>query len=71
MHAGQDLDQGRLAGPVLPDECVDLARVELDRYVLEGMDAGECLAGVGKSQKRCARAAGDLGIRGRGSAGGL
>ena len=39
--AGDDLDEGRLAGAVFPDERVHLARTEVEGHALEGADAGE------------------------------
>ena len=46
MHAGEDLDERRLAGPVLAHEPVDLAADELDRDVGERVDRTEALGRV-------------------------
>ncbi len=43
MEAGEDLDEGRLAGTVLADEAVDLAAADLERGTVEGADAPEGL----------------------------
>ena len=43
VHAGQDLDQRRLAGTVLAEQRVRLAGVERDRAVLESLDGAEAL----------------------------
>ena len=44
LAAREDLDQGGLAGPVLPDEDVDLATVGREGHVLEGLNAAVGLA---------------------------
>ncbi len=46
MDAAEDLDQRRLPGAVLADERMGLAGVELQGHVLQGVHAGERLAGV-------------------------
>ena len=46
VHAGEDLHERRLAGPVLADEGMSLARVEVDRDVVEGADRAESLRRV-------------------------
>ncbi len=43
-HAGDDLRGGRLAGAVVPDECDDLVRVDLEVDADEGLDGAEVLA---------------------------
>ena len=43
LGAGDDLDEGRLAGAVFTDEGVHLARTEVEGDALEGADAGERL----------------------------
>ncbi len=43
MHAGQDLDQGRFAGAVLPDESVRLPGVQLELSVAQRGDGTEVL----------------------------
>ena len=43
VHAGQDLDEGRLAGAVLADERVHLTGAQGEGDVVEGEDAGERL----------------------------
>jgi hypothetical protein len=35
MDAGQDLHQGRLAGTVLPGQCMHLARLQVEAHVVE------------------------------------
>ena len=42
-RAGHDLDQGRLPGPVLAHEGVDLAGLDLEIHALERPDAGKGL----------------------------
>ena len=44
VDAGDDLDQRRLAGAVLAHQRVDLAGLEVERDVVERLDAGEGLA---------------------------
>ena len=46
VDAGDDLDQRRLAGAVLAHQRVDLAGPEVERDVVERLDAGEGLARV-------------------------
>ena len=46
VHAGDDLDERRLAGSVLADESVHLAGEELDGAVLECVDGPEALGRV-------------------------
>ena len=41
VHPGEDLDEGRLAGAVLPDERVHLAGQEGARHLVEGEHPGE------------------------------
>ncbi len=36
QHAGKNVDERRLAGAVLADEAVGLARAEVERHVVEG-----------------------------------
>ena len=50
--AGQDLDEGRLAGAVLPDEGVDLARMERQGHVLERLRHVEALGEIAHLQHR-------------------
>ena len=44
MHAAENLDQRRLAGAVLPDQRMDLAGVQLERDIVQRVDARERLA---------------------------
>lgn len=44
VHTGEHLDEGGLAGPVLADERVDLARAQGEGDVVQGDDAREPLA---------------------------
>jgi hypothetical protein len=46
LQAGDDLDQGGLAGPVLPDQGVDLAGLDVEADVLQRVDPAEALAHV-------------------------
>ena len=46
MDARENLDQGGLAGAVLPDQPVHLTGTELDVSILEGMNSAEALLGV-------------------------
>src|SRR5258708_2347954 len=39
----EDFDKGRLAGAVVADEANDIPGIEIKRYVLERVDASECL----------------------------
>ena len=43
MHAGEDLDEGGLSRPVLPDQGVNLPCAQLDRHIRERQDAGKPL----------------------------
>ena len=43
-EAGRDLQQGRLAGAVLPDDRVEPSRVERQRHVIDGEHGAEALA---------------------------
>ena len=52
IDAGQDLDQGRLAGAVLADQGRDLARVELEAHAVQRLHARERLADAGKLEDR-------------------
>src|SRR5207247_1025897 len=44
MHAGEDLDQRRLAGAVLADQAEDFAAQDVERHLVERAHAGELLA---------------------------
>ena len=44
VHAGDDLDEGRFAGAVLAHQGVDLARLQVERDVIERSNARERLA---------------------------
>ena len=46
VHSGEDLHERRLARPVLADEGMSLARVEVDRDVVESADRSESLGRV-------------------------
>ena len=50
--AGQDLDQGRLAGAVLADQRMNLARLDLERGRAQRRDAGEALVDAVHGEKR-------------------
>ena len=43
QESGDDLHEGRFAGPVFAQQQVDLARVDLKRTVAQRVDAGEAL----------------------------
>ena len=61
--SGDDLDEGGLAGPVVAHQSHDLAGLERQRNVVEGMDGAEMLrnifqfekghAGIYLAQNRC------------------
>ena len=46
LHAGEDADQRRLAGAILAQQDMDLARIELERDAVIGHHAGEALGDV-------------------------
>ncbi len=46
LHAGEDADQRRLAGAVLAQQHMDLARLEVERDAVIGDHAGEALGDV-------------------------
>ena len=50
VDAGQDLDDGRLAGAVLADEAVDLARPDLEAGAVEGADTRKGLDDVAQAE---------------------
>jgi hypothetical protein len=50
QRSGGDLDQGRLAGPILTDQGVDLAGETGQRGVGEGVDAEEGFGDVAELQ---------------------
>src|SRR5260363_1967 len=50
IDAAQHLHQGRLAGPVLADQSVDLARRDGEADVPQGLDIAEALADVAHFQ---------------------
>src|SRR5262245_34100978 len=52
VDAGQDLDQGRLARPVLAAEGVDLACAHVEMDVLERLDPAEMLGDAPRLQPR-------------------
>ncbi len=52
VDAGEDLDERRLAGAVLPDEAVHLAGEQLDVAVLESVNGAEALLGVLEGEDR-------------------
>ena len=39
MYAGEQLDERRLTGPILPDKSMHLAGVEIERHPVERRDA--------------------------------
>ena len=55
MHAGQDLDQRRLAGAVVADKGHDLASVDVKVDVGQGGDRAELLANPAQAEHRIAR----------------
>ena len=44
LDARNDLDQGGLAGTVLADQCMNLARRHVDRDIVQSSDSGKALA---------------------------
>ena len=52
MNAGQDLDQGRFAGAILPHEAVDLARLDRPVNGIERDCSTEALSDAGKCKER-------------------
>ena len=52
VHAGYNLDQGRLAGAVFAEQRVHLARAHIERDAAERPDAGERLFEVAHLEKR-------------------
>src|SRR5207245_311830 len=60
LIAGQNLDQRRLARPILPNQTVDLTGVDSQRYIIEGLVGTERLRGVRdlEARYRCPNAVG-------------
>ena len=52
VGAGDDLDERALAGAVLADQRVDLARADLEVRASQGMHAGEALLDTGQAEER-------------------
>ena len=52
VQPGDDLDQGRLAGPVVPKAAGHLGPADLEGDALEGDDVAVVLAGVGEPDQR-------------------
>ena len=52
LHAGNDLDQRRLARAVLADQAMDLARLEAEVDVAERVNAAESLGNVAEFEER-------------------
>ncbi len=50
IRPGDDLDQRRLAGAVLPNQAVHLAGVELQVHIFQHLHAGEGFTGIAQSQ---------------------
>src|SRR5690606_14781352 len=48
VRTGQDLDEGGLAGAVLPEQAVHLAGTDLEVHAVEGLGAGEVLDDAGE-----------------------
>ena len=72
--AGDHLDQRRLAGAVVAHQADDLARLERQRHVVDGLDGAEMLGNVGQFENRhrpclpsraCPLSAGSAARRGR------
>ncbi len=51
VETGEDLDQGRLSGAVVPDQRVDFGRVHGEGDVVEGLGTDEGLRDIGNRQK--------------------
>ena len=54
-HAGEDLDQGRLAAPILASETDDLARFNGETDLMQRMNAGKRLADALHTEQRLRR----------------
>ena len=65
MHAGQDLDQRRLAGAVVADQRHDLAGVDVEIDVGQGRDGAEVLGDAAQAQHEFARRVLSAGVRHR------
>ena len=52
VKAGQDLDERRLAGPVLPHQGVDFASRDIERRVAQGRHRAEALGDVAHAETR-------------------
>ena len=52
VHAGEDLHQGALTGPVFPDDRVHLATAQLERAVDQSPGCPECLSHVRSCERR-------------------
>ena len=52
VEPGEDLDQRRLPGAVAAEQGVDVPRLHLERYPVQGPCTGECLGQVGDAQCR-------------------
>jgi hypothetical protein len=50
LRPGQDLDEGRLAGPVLAEQAVDLAPAQLEIEVRQRLGAAEALRDATKPE---------------------
>ena len=63
MHAGYDLDESRLAGPILPQQGMNLAGVKGEGDVFERLGRVESLGDAADLQHRrdnCRRSVGEL-----------
>ena len=65
VSAREGVDQGRLAGAVPADQRDDLARVQVDRHAVDGVDAAEGHPDVAQLDERHPFGAHRLGIAGR------
>ena len=57
QSAGEDLDHGRFAGAVLPDDAVDRILMDVEAHVVERQGPGELLVQTLDGHQRSGRAA--------------
>src|SRR5690606_34432653 len=61
VHAGEDFREGRLAGAVLAEQRVNLARHEVEVDIAQHIDGGEGLADATGGDQRCGSRLGHAG----------
>jgi hypothetical protein len=52
MHAGQDLDQGRLAGAIVAEEAMHLASLKIEGHAFQRNDGAEIFADILERDQR-------------------